>query len=234
MGQKVNPIILRIGMSSQWRSRWFSEHDFAHLLRQDVNIRRYLKHKIRDAGVDRVEIERSRGEVTVIIVATKPGIIIGRGGTGIDDLRKEISKKFLDPKTTLKINIQEVDNPNLSAGAILQSCIADIEKRIPFRRVMKQNIDKVLKAGAKGVKISMAGRLNGAEIARTEILTRGSIPLHTFRAEVDYARGAAFTTYGVIGIKVWIYKGLYFPKKVDQKEEVFARKIKESASMRKK
>src|SRR3989344_1303513 len=181
MGQKVNPKGFRLLMSEQWRSRWFSEREYAHLLRQDVMIRRFLMKKLREAGIDRIDIERSRGEVAVTIVAAKPGLIIGRGGTGIEDLRKDIVKNFLDKKTGFKLNVQEVENPNLSAGAILQTCIADIEKRIPFRRVMKMNIDKVLKAGAEGVKIGMAGRLNGAEIARRETLTQGKIPLHTLR-----------------------------------------------------
>lgn len=207
-------------MSEQWRSRWFSDKDYAQLLKQDVTIRRYLKNKLRDAGIDRIDIERSRGELVITVIAAKPGIIIGRGGTGIDELRKDISKKYLDKKTILKMNIQEVDNPNLSAGAILQSCIADIEKRIPFRRVMKVNLDKALKAGAEGVKIIMSGRLNGADIARSEMRTFGKIPLHTLRANINYTRGTAHTTYGVIGIKVWIYKGLYFPKQKAKKEEL--------------
>lgn len=218
MGRKVNPIVMRLGMSEQWRSRWFSDSNFAELLKKDVSIRRFLKNRLKDAGIDRIDIERSRGELKIDILAAKPGIIIGRGGTGIDDLRKDINKKYLGAKTALKINVQEVDNPNLSAGAILQACIADIEKRIPFRRVMKQNIDKVKKAGAKGVKISMAGRLNGAEIARTEVLSYGTIPLHTLRANINYSRGAARTTYGAIGVKVWIYKGLYFPKEAAKKD----------------
>jgi len=217
MGRKVNPIVLRLGMSEQWRSRWFSDNKFASLLKQDVLIRSYLMKKLRDSGIDRIDIERSRGEIKVNIIAAKPGLIIGRGGTGIDDLRKYVNKKFLGEKTVLKINVQEVENPNLSAGAILQACISDIEKRIPFRRVMKQNIDKVLKAGGKGVKISMAGRLNGAEIARTEVISNGTIPLHTLRANINYTRGAANTTYGTVGIKVWIYKGLYFPKEETKK-----------------
>lgn len=210
MGHKVNPTVVRLGMSEYWRSRWFSQSDFPRLLKQDILIRKYLKNKLREAGIDRIDIERSRGELIITVIAAKPGIIIGRGGTGIEDVRKEIIKQFVPAKTTLKINIQEVENANLSAGSILQACISDIEKRIPFRRVMKQNIDKVLKAGAKGVKICMSGRLNGAEIARTEILSQGTLPLHTLRANINYTRGAAQTTYGVIGIKVWIYKGLYF------------------------
>lgn len=221
MGQKVNPTIFRITMSEQWRSRWYGDKDYARMLRQDILIRKFLARRLREAGIDRIEIERSRGEIVVNIVAAKPGIIIGRGGTGIEDLRKEVMKKFLDSKTILKMNVVEVDNPNLSAGAILQSCITDIEKRIPFRRVMKANVDKVLKAGAQGVKIMIAGRLNGADIARREKLTQGKIPLHTLRANIDYARGVAHTTYGVIGIKVWIYKGLYFP--TEQPKESVAR-----------
>ncbi|MEK7583868.1 MAG: 30S ribosomal protein S3 [Patescibacteria group bacterium] len=217
MGQKVNPTIFRINMSEQWRSRWFSDKDYAKLLRQDVQIRRYAAKRLRDAGIDRIEIERSRGEIAINIIAAKPGIIIGRGGTGIDELRKEIARKFLGEKTALKVNVQEVANPNLSAGAVLQVCISDIEKRIPFRRVMKMNIDKVLKAGAEGVKIIMSGRLNGADIARREMLTHGKIPLHTLRANIDYSRGMAQTTYGAVGIKVWIYKGLYFADTAGQK-----------------
>ncbi len=218
MGQKVNPKVLRLGLSEQWRSRWYGHTDYAQMLRQDVTLRRFLAKKLAEAGIDKIDIERFRGEVVVTIVTAKPGIIIGRGGTGIEDLKKEIVKKYLSPKTTLKLNIQEVDNPNLSAGIVLQACAADIEKRIPFRRVMKVNIDKVLKAGAEGVKIMMSGRLNGADIARRETLTQGKIPLHTLRANINYARGTAQTTYGVIGIKVWIYKGLYFAKAVEKKQ----------------
>lgn len=224
MGRKINPIVQRLGMSEQWRSRWFSASDgeFARLLKQDVTVRSFLKKRLKEAGIDRIVIERSRGEIIITVVAAKPGIIIGRGGTGIEELKKEVIKKFVGAKTVLKINIQEVDNPNLSAGALLHACISDIEKRIPFRRVMKQTIDKALKAGAAGVKVWMAGRLNGAEIARREVLSRGTIPLHTLRANIDYSRGVAFTTYGTIGIKVWIYKGLYFPEQALKKEEEVA------------
>lgn len=219
MGHKVNPRVFRLGMSEQWRSRWFSDKEYPALLRQDVTVRRYLGQKLKDAGIDRIDIERFRDELVITIITAKPGIIIGRGGTGIEELKKDIVKRFLAPKTVLKVNIQEVENPNLSAGVVLQACIADIEKRIPFRRIMKQNIDKVLKAGAEGVKIVMAGRLNGAEIARTEMLAQGKIPLHTLRANIDYTRGTARTTYGAIGIKVWIYKGLYFEKQPEVKKE---------------
>lgn len=217
MGQKVNPTALRLGINQTWVSKWYSDkRDFAGLLEQDVKLRRFLKHKLKEAGIDRLEIERSRGEVTVTITVAKPGLVIGRGGTGIEELKKTIIAKYLSPKTNLKVNITEVDKPNLSPGAVLQGMITDIEKRIPFRRVMKQNIEKVMRAGAEGVKVMMSGRLNGAEIARRETLSEGKIPLHTLRANIEYARGAAFTTYGAVGIKIWIYKGLKFDQQQEQ------------------
>jgi len=216
MGKKVNPRVFRIGLSEKWGSRWYAGRDFPKLLREDIYIRRYLKEALKDASIDRISIERSRGKLTVNIDAAKPGLIIGRGGSGIEDLKKKIQSKFLDKDIKLQINITEVSVPNLAANVIVNSIREDIEKRIPFRRVMKQNIDKVIKAGGQGVKIILAGRLNGVEIARTEKLTQGKIPLQTLRANIDYSRGVANTIYGVIGIKVWIYKGEYFDK---QKKE---------------
>jgi len=169
-----------------------------------------------------VSIERTPTEITIIIEAARPGIIIGRGGAGIEEIKKDVLKNFLKSvKQNVKINIKEVDNPNLSAANIVYHISQDIEKRLPFRRVMKQNIDKVMKAGALGVKIILAGRLNGAEIARTENLSEGKVPLHTLRANIDYSRGAAQTTYGVIGIKVWIYKGEVFEKEEETKKKRF-------------
>jgi len=213
MGKKVNPRVFRLGMSEQWRSRWYSGRDFAKFLQQDISLRRSLKQELRDASIDRIDIERSRGEVTVNILAAKPGLIIGRGGSGIEDLKKKIQSKFLDKDTKLSINIKEVSIPNLSASIIVDAIRVDIEKRIPFRRVMKQNVDKVMKAGAKGVKIMLAGRLNGVDIARSEKIVEGKIPLQTLRSNIDYSRGVANTIYGVVGIKVWVYKGEYFDKK---------------------
>jgi small subunit ribosomal protein S3 len=213
MGKKVNPRVFRIGLSEKWGSRWYAGRDFPKLLREDIFIRRFLKEALKEASVDRIDIERSRGKLTININAAKPGLIIGRGGSGIEELKKKIQKKFLDKDTKLQINITEVSVPNLAANVIVQSIREDIEKRIPFRRVMKQNIDKVVKAGGQGVKIILAGRLNGVEIARSEKLTQGKIPLQTLRANIDYSRGVANTIYGVIGIKVWIYKGEYFDKK---------------------
>lgn len=219
MGQKVNPIIMRMGMSQSWSSRWFGDKNYATLLEQDIRMRKFLRTKLQESGIDRIEIERAPGEVTISIKVAKPGIVIGRGGSGIEDLKAQIAKKFVPAKVNLKINILEIEQPNLSAGAVLQTMISDIEKRIPFRRVMKQAIDKVMKSGAEGVKVLISGRLNGADIARREVLTQGKVPLHTLRADIDYSRGVARTTYGAIGLKIWIYKGLYFEKKEGEKKD---------------
>jgi small subunit ribosomal protein S3 len=216
MGQKVNPRIFRIGQSESWRSKWFATKDYAELLQQDYLIRKFIKNKLKSCSIDKIEIERSTKKIDINIHTAKPGLIIGRGGSGIEDLKKEINDKFLRKEDFLNINIHEVDNPNLSSEIVLQSMVVDIEKRIPFRRVMKQNIDRVMRAGALGVKISMSGRLNGVEIAREENLHQGRMPLHTIRANIDYARAAAFTTYGAVGIKVWIYKGEVFNKKEEK------------------
>lgn len=215
MGHKTNPKILRIGTTLTWPSRWFSQKDFARLLRQDVEVKRYLRHKLKEALVANIEIERFSGSLNIIISAAKPGLIIGRAGTGVEELKKDLVKRFLtdNKKLTLNLNIQEVRKPYLNSAIVVQNMIFDIEKRIPFRRVMKQAIGRVQKEGAQGVKVTISGRLNGAEIARTETLSAGKVPLHTLRADIDYFRGAAFTTYGAVGIKVWIYKGEIFKEK---------------------
>ena len=218
MGQKVNPKALRLGITRTWPSKWFANRgDFATFLEQDTKIRKYINTKVRDAGIDVIEISRDDNAVTIDIIAGKPGIIIGRGGAGIEDLKKVLRKDVFKNKATVKINVKEVADINLSAAVVMQSVISDIEKRMPFRRVMKQAIGRVMRAGAKGVKVSAAGRLNGVEIARTEVLFEGKIPLHTLRADIDYSRGHASTTYGKIGIKVWIYKGEVFNKDSNKK-----------------
>ncbi len=220
MGQKVNPKAFRLGQTQTWASKWFAKKDYAEFLKEDILVRKFLKKKLKDAGIDKISIERSPTEITIIIEAARPGIIIGRGGSGIEEIKKDILGKFLKSvKQNVKINIQEVDNPNLSAANIVYHISQDIEKRMPFRRVMKQSIDKVMKAGAEGVKVILAGRLNGVEIARTETLFQGKIPLHTLRANIDYSRGVANTTYGTIGIKVWIYKGDVFEKEEENKKK---------------
>ena len=220
MGQKVHPKIFRIGELYSWDSKWFARRDYAKFLQQDISIKKFLKQELKDAAVAQIEIERSATVITVIIHSAKPGIIIGRGGKGVDDLKNKVVKKFLDSKSSLNINIKEVSNPNLSAELVLQAMVADIEKRIPYRRVMKQAIGRVERTEAKGVKVIVAGRLNGAEIARSETLTSGNLPLHTLRADIDYARGTARTTYGAIGVKVWIYKGEIFKKDQDQESSL--------------
>jgi len=224
MGKKVNPKILRMGITKTWPSVWFgSGKSYIKNIQQDVPIRKFLLKELKEAGVDKVEVERSANKININIHTAKPGLIIGRGGGGAEDLKKKIHRKFLSRPSGIRLgdinlNIVEVDRPNLSAQIVLQSMILDIEKRMPFRRVMKQAISRVERAGALGVKVVVSGRLNGAEIARTEKLVSGKVPLHTLRADIDYARGTAHTTYGSIGVKVWIYKGEIFNKDQELKK----------------
>jgi small subunit ribosomal protein S3 len=217
MGRKVNPKGFRLGITTNWNSRWFSKKDYSTLLEQDLKLRKYLKTKFKDASISKIDIERLRNNINIIIHSAKPGMIIGRGGVGIEGLKQELQKKFIEKfisqtgqKYILNIDIKEISKPNLDASIVLQGIIADIEKRMPFRRVMKQAISRVEKAGAKGVKIMVSGRLNGVEIARTESLSSGKLPLQTLRAEIDYDRGTARTIFGAIGVKVWIYTGEKF------------------------
>ncbi|MFA5135121.1 MAG: 30S ribosomal protein S3 [Patescibacteria group bacterium] len=212
MGHKVHPRVFRIGTIGSWKSKWFSDKTYAELLEQDIKIRRYISKKFKEAGVASIEIVRSGGAVEVNLHTSKPGLIIGRGGAGADELKKEIKKQFLPKKANLNLNIHEVSKPYLSGQLVCQNIIEQLEKRIPFRRVAKRAIDQVMQAGAKGVKIIIGGRLNGAEIARSEKFSQGSVPLHTLRADIDYARGAARTTYGAVGVKVWIYRGEIFKR----------------------
>lgn len=180
------------------------------MYRQDIEVRSFLEKRLKDAGIEHIRIDRTANALTITITAAKPGFIIGRGGTGIEELRKNLQKKFLDRKTNLQLNIQEIKHPGLSAPIVLQGMVADIERRIPFRRVLKQAVEKVQKAGALGVRVQVAGRLNGAEIARTEHIGAGKIPLQNLRADIDYAQGFAQTIYGTIGVKVWLYRGQVF------------------------
>ncbi len=213
MGQKVNPIGFRLGGLQEWQSKWYAnKHTYATLLEQDVKIRRYLKHKLREALIDRIDIERSRNTMTITVHAAKPGVVIGRGGTGVDLLKKHITRTYLQFKTKVNINIQEVRQPSLSAGIMVQTIIDELEKRTAFRRILKQSVSRIMRDGAKGAKVMIKGRLNGSEIARSEMLAEGLIPLHTLRANIDFSRGAAQMTYGKIGVKVWIYKGEVFDK----------------------
>lgn len=215
MGHKVNPKVFRLNITRTWPSRWFATGKILiKNLEQDVRIRKYLFTELREAGVDRFEIERSGHKITIGVFTAKPGIIIGRGGSGAGDLKKKLHDKFLKnfKLNDINLNITEFDRPNLSSMIVAESMAIDIEKRMPFRRVMKQAINRVERAGALGVKVVVSGRLNGSEIARTEMLTSGKVPLHTLRADIDFAKATARTTYGAIGIKFWIYKGDVFKK----------------------
>jgi len=222
MGHKVHPKIHRTPYIFAWDSKWFAKKENLPIfLEQEINIRAFLDKKFKDAGIDAVSIERSPKEMTVTILAAKPGVIIGRSGQGVEVVRKEIEKNYLQQKLRVKLNIIPLKQPALSAAVVAQGCASEIERRLPFRRVMKQAIERVMAAGAKGVKINMAGRLNGVEIARREVLSAGKMSLITFRSDVDYAITEAQTIYGKIGIKVWIYHGEAFGRrdKFDKKTE---------------
>lgn len=213
MGHKISPTSLRLNITDTWKSRWFSKSSFAATLKEDVKIREYLHSSLKKAGIVRIDIERlNDGAVTIIIKSTKPGMIIGKGGQGIEDLKKKIKKK-IGLSTDLKINIEEVRDINLQSAVIAQNIVDSLEKRVSYRKLMKQSIEQIMNAGAKGVKIAIGGRLGGADIARSETLGQGKMPLHTLRANIDFARATAFTTYGTIGVKVWINKGEVFDKK---------------------
>jgi small subunit ribosomal protein S3 len=213
MGQKINANSLRLNITDTWKSKWLVKTGYAAKLQEDTTIRSFLMNELKKAGLVRIDIDRFANALVVNIKTTKPGMIIGKGGNGIEDLKKKIFKHLnLDKKSKrdIKLNIEDVKDISLQSQVIAQDIADQIEKRIAFRRAMKQSIEKVMDAGAIGVKIEMAGRLGGAEIARTERLFKGKLPLHTLRANIDFARVTAFTTYGTIGIKVWINKGEVF------------------------
>ncbi|MEK9181291.1 MAG: 30S ribosomal protein S3 [Patescibacteria group bacterium] len=209
MGQKINPKALRINITDVWRSRWFSRQRFAQTLEEDVKIRDFVLKNYRKSGIDRVEIERFNEDLTIIVKTTKPGMLIGRAGGGIEEMKKKLKERLKLTKN-FRLNIEEVKAVNLSAQVWSDNIAEQIEKRISYRRAMKTAIDQITEAGAKGVKIKIKGRLGGSEIARDEWLYKGSLPLHTLRSEIDYGESTAFTTYGTIGIKVWINKGEVF------------------------
>ena len=223
MGNKVHPKIFRTGVIYSWDSKWFaSKANFPKTLREDMAIKTFLREKLKDSSLDHIEVERTPRALTVTVFSAKPGFIIGRGGTGVEDLKKSLRKVLGKEKEKLNIqlNIVEVSQPSLSAHIVLRSMISDIERRLPFRRVLKQHLERVQKAGAKGVKLQVKGRLNGAEIARDEKLSWGSVPLHNLRADIDYASDFAKTLFGTIGIKVWIYRGEIFGDKQAEKQKV--------------
>lgn len=216
MGQKVNPIGYRLGINKDWDSKWYAEKDFSDKLAKDIKIREYIAKNLKDAAISKVIIERKKDNCILTISTAKPGVILGRGGEDIEKLRKIISK-LIDEK--VYINIVEEKNPDLSAQLVANNIAQQIEARAPFRSVQKRAIRNTLRAGAKGIKTSLSGRLAGVEIARTEGYTEGTVPLHTLRADIDYATSEANTTYGKIGVKVWIYKDEILPSKKSFKKE---------------
>ncbi|NLX64117.1 MAG: 30S ribosomal protein S3 [Clostridiaceae bacterium] len=217
MGQKVNPHGLRIGIIKDWDTKWYaSSKDFSSFLIEDVKLRRYIKNKLYIAGIARIEIERAANKIKINIHTAKPGIVIGKQGAGIEALRAELEK--MTGKSVL-LNITEIKNPDLVAQLVAENIAAQLEKRVSFRRAMKQAMSRTMKAGAKGIKTMVSGRLGGAEIARTEHYAEGTIPLQTLRADIDYGFAEANTTYGKIGVKVWIYKGEVLPAKKKEKKE---------------
>jgi len=220
MGKKVHPLVFRIGQAATWRSKWFSQGRYQGFLMEDYNIRKFLTEKLKKQGLSHIEIERSENELKVLIFTSRPGLIIGRGGAGIEVLKKEVDNFYKKikvdkvSKTKIKIQIEEILSPDSNSQILGQQIADQLEKRIPFRRVLKQSIEKAMQCkDVRGVKVMIAGRLDGAEMARTEWLAKGNIPLQTIRANVDYAQVNSYCRYGVIGIKIWMYKGDIFNKK---------------------
>ena len=210
MGQKVHPIGLRLGINRTWNSRWFAGSDFASFVIEDEEIRRFLKKRLYQAGVSKIEIERAANKVRLRIYTSRPGIIIGKRGSEIENLKKEIEKKI---KREFFIDIKEVRRPEVEAQLVAENTAIQLVRRVAFRRAMKKSVNLAMRFGAKGIRISCSGRLGGAEMARREWYREGRVPLHTLRADIDYGFTEAFTTYGVIGIKVAIFKGEIWPNK---------------------
>ena len=204
MGQKVHPIGFRLGFNKTWRSRWYAEKEYANLLHEDLVLKKDLKKRFGHAGVSRVEVERAANKLKISIYTSRPGIIIGRKGQEVDKLKQEIQKKT---GKEVFINIQEILKPELDAQLVSESVALQLEKRIAFRRAMRKAVDAALRFGAKGIKVRVSGRLNGAEIARSEWYLHGQLPLHTLRADIDYGTSEARTSFGQIGVKCWIFKG---------------------------
>ncbi len=209
MGQKVNPNGLRLGIIKTWDAKWYANKDYATNLHEDLKIRKFLKQKLYASGISKIETERAANRIKVTIHTAKPGMVIGRGGSGIEELRKNL--KVLTGKV-IDVNIAEIKHAEMSATLVAENIASQLERRIAFRRAMKQSLGRTMRMGAKGIKIMVGGRLGGAEIARSESTREGSIPLHTLRADIDYGTAEAHTTYGRIGVKVWIYKGEILPE----------------------
>lgn len=215
MGQKVNPHGLRVGIIKDWDTKWYAEKDFADYLVEDVKIRKFIKKKLYAAGVSKIAIERTAGRVKIRVYTAKPGIVIGKNGQAIEELKAEIQKMT---SQKVAVNIEEIKRPETDAQLVAERIALDLENRVTFRRAMKQAMGRTMKFGAKGIKTAVSGRLGGADIARTESYHDGTIPLQTLRADIDYGFAEADTTYGKLGVKVWIYKGEVLPVKAAKKE----------------
>ncbi len=219
MGQKTHPYGFRLGYNKGWKSRWFAKKEYADLLHEDVALRKQLKERLKSAGVDTIEIERAANKLVVRIYTARPGIIIGRKGSEIDKLKSEVQKRT---NREVHIDIQEVHRPELDAQLVAESIALQLEKRVAFRRAMRKAVDSALRFGCKGIKVRVAGRLNGAEIARKEWYLQGRLPLQTLRADIDFGTAAAHTTYGLIGVKCWVYQGENVPQRGPKKETAAA------------
>lgn len=228
MGHKVHPKIFRIATIESWDSKWFSPRKtFQNFLQVDVQIRAYLKTKLREAGMHRIVIDRNRQTLTITLHTAKPGFIIGRAGAGVEDLKKDLQKRFFrGQRVTININVQDIGHGSLSAAVVAEQVAMDIERRMPFRRVLKQTVERVMKSGAEGARIIVSGRLNGADIARSERAGAGKVPLQNLRGNIQYANTVANTMFGAIGVKTWIYLGEVF----DSVEEAEKRARKSGTS----
>ncbi|MCJ7843057.1 30S ribosomal protein S3 [Lederbergia sp. NSJ-179] len=210
MGQKVNPIGMRIGIIRDWESKWYADKEYATLLHEDIKIREYIAKRLADASVSRVEIERAANRVNITVHTAKPGMVIGKGGSEVEALRKALNKLT---NKRVHINIIEIKKADLDAKLVAENIARQLENRVSFRRAQKQAIQRTMRAGADGIRTMVSGRLGGADIARAEHYSEGTVPLHTLRADIDYAHAEADTTYGKLGVKVWIYRGEILPEK---------------------
>ncbi|UOG93301.1 MAG: 30S ribosomal protein S3 [Candidatus Thiothrix sulfatifontis] len=218
MGQKVNPTGIRLGIATDWRSKWYAEgKDYADFLFKDLEVRTFLKKRLKEASVSRIQIERPAKSAFITIHTARPGVVIGKKGEDIEKLRAETAAKLGLHINNVKLNIEEIRKPELDSQLVAESIASQLERRIMFRRAAKRAVANAMRLGALGIKVCVAGRLNGAEIARTEFFREGRVPLHTLRADIDYATAEALTTYGIIGVKVWIYKGEVFD--LEQKQQ---------------
>lgn len=210
MGQKVHPIGFRLGIIKDWEAKWFAEKEYAKLLHEDLKLRKGIRQRLSAAGVSRIEIERSANQVTVTVFTARPGIVIGRSGAKVEELRQELEKMT---EKKVRLNIQEIRVPELEAHLVAKNIAEQITRRVSHKRAIKQAVSRAMQRGAKGIKIVVAGRLSGAEMSRKEREVAGSVPLHTLRADIDYGTAEALTTFGLIGVKVWIYKGEVLPQR---------------------